>query len=112
MPLQKWSEDIWLIQLFNEPAFSEELELAISQFAAADPPPHVVVDLGGVDTVNSSNLSQLLRLRKLTDDRQRQLKIAGPSDTVWSVFLSTSLDNVFNFSGDTMTALAELQLMS
>ena len=111
MPLQKWSEDIWLVQLFNEPAFSEELELSISQFAAADPPPHVVVDLGGVDSVNSSNLSQLLRLRKLTADRDKLLKLAHPSNTVWSVFLSTSLDGVFDFSSDTMTALAELQLL-
>ncbi len=110
MPLQKWSDDIWLVKLYNEPSFSDELETLFSQYSSNELPPHVVIDLAGVDTVNSSNLSQLLRLRKMTADRGRQLKIATPSDAVWSVFLSTSLDNVFAFSSDTMTALAQLQL--
>jgi anti-anti-sigma factor len=110
MPLQKWSDQIWVAQLFEEPAFSDDLETVFSQFRAAETAPHVVVDLAGVNKLNSSNLAQLLRLRKLVVDAGRSIKIAGPNNAVWTLFLTTSLDKIFEFSPDTSMALAELQL--
>ena len=65
-----------------------------------------------VTHLNSSNLSQLLRLRKDVIDREARLRLAGPPDHVWAVFLATGLDKVFDFATDTSTALAELQIDS
>ncbi|MEM6459924.1 MAG: STAS domain-containing protein [Planctomycetota bacterium] len=110
MPLQKWSDEIWVSQLADDPAFSEDFETLIPRYTKAEPRPHLVIDLSGVRILNSSNLSQILRVRKLAADAGRGLRIAGPNDAVWSVFLTTGLDKVFGFSEDTTTALAQLQL--
>ena len=111
MPLQKWSDQIWVVQLFEEPAFSDDLEMATSQYRSCDSAPDIVVDLAGVAKLNSSNLAQLLRLRKLVIDADRKIKIAGPTNAVWTLFLTTNLDKVFDFSRDTSNALAELQIL-
>lgn len=110
MPLQKWSEDIWVCKMADEPAFSDDMEVLVSQYPGATPSPHVVIDLAGVDVLNSTNISQMLNARKLTADAGKKLRLAGPGNAVWSVFLTAGLDKVFAFSQDTSIALAELQL--
>jgi len=108
----EWSDDILLAQLTDEPALSEELGLIGDQLADAEHKPHAVLDFRGVTYVNSSNIAQLLRLRKILeeDGTDRQLRLCGVSDEVWSVLVVTGLDKVFHFAPDTMTALASLQL--
>ncbi|MEM8738976.1 MAG: STAS domain-containing protein [Planctomycetota bacterium] len=110
MPLQKWSDDIWVCQLSSEPAFSEDVDTLLSRYEASGAPPHVVLDLSEAEVLNSSNLSQMLRVRKLVSDAGRRVKISGPSNAVWTLFLTMGLDQVFDFAQDTATALAELQL--
>lgn len=110
MPLQRWSEAIWLAQMSPEPTFSEEVDSLLSQYAKTKTPPAVVVDLAALPIINSTTLSQLLRVRQAVHARGQRLKVASPTDAVWSVFLTASLDKVFEFSPDTMTALAHLQL--
>lgn len=107
-----WSENIVIAELADEPALSEELSGIIQR---ASPPkgqhvPHVVLNFAGVTYVNSSNLAQLLQLRKALQERGRQLKICSVKDDLWSVFLVTGLDKVFRFAPDPMTALAGLQI--
>ncbi len=110
MPLQKWSDQIWVCQMSQEPAFSEDMDVLKSQYASAKEPPHVVIDLAGVEVLNSSNISQMLQIKKLAGESGRSLRLAGPNNAVWSVFLTAGLDKVFAFSQDTSMALAELQL--
>lgn len=99
-----------MAQLARDPAFSEDLETLVAQVSAASSTPDVVIDLSGVEMVNSSNLSQLLNLRKKLVDGDAKMRLAGPSNQVWAVFLSTGLDKVFRFTSDTPTALADLQI--
>lgn len=110
MGLQKWSDTIWLANPAADPAFSEEIDGLQSALGHHEPPPHLVVDLSGCPHLNSSNLSQLLRLRKAAVDRGVRLRLVSPTDSAWSVFMTTGLDKVFTFSQDPMTALAEMQL--
>jgi len=110
MPVQQWSDRIWITQLGDEPGLSEDLQAAFDQAHRANPTPHMIVDLSSVAHVNSSNLSQLLRLRKLAIDSDAKLRLAGPNDTVWAVFLATGLDKVFEFRPDVTHALADLQI--
>ncbi|MEZ6242274.1 MAG: STAS domain-containing protein [Phycisphaerales bacterium] len=105
-----WSDNILLANLSDEPALSEELGLVIDQIKDASETPHAVLDFRGVSYVNSSNIAQLLRMRKILDEAGRQMRVCGVSDEVWSVMLVTGLDKVFRFAPDTMTALAGLQL--
>jgi anti-anti-sigma factor len=112
-----WSDNIVITELSDEPALSEELS-GISQRISegltkgGDHVPHVVLNFAAVSYVNSSNLAQLLRLRKQLAEHKRLLKICSVKDDLWSVFLITGLDKVFRFAPDPMTALAGIQIES
>ncbi len=110
MSIQKWSRQIWVVQLNDDPAFTEDMEQLNEQALSPDRMPHLVLDLSAVELICSSNLSALLRLRKNIIDREAQMRLTSPSDQVWAVFLTTGLDKVFHFVDDTTTALADLQL--
>lgn len=73
-------------------------------------PPHVVLNFQGVTYLNSSHIAQLLRMRKLLQERRRKLVLCAMNDEVWSMMLLTGLDKVFTFVPDTMTALASVQI--
>lgn len=110
MPIQKWSELIWVVQLSDEPALSDDLMALLHEARIAESSPHAVIDFSAVTQLNSSNLSQLLRLRKQAIDHDVKLKLAAAPDSVWVVFMTTGLDKVFDFAPDVSTALAGLQL--
>ena len=68
MSLNEWSESIVLAETGEEPTFSEDMTslMAIvedSEQGGRDMP-DMVVNLADVDYLNSSNIAQLLRLRK------------------------------------------------
>ena len=123
-----WSDNIVLAQLSDEPALSDELAGLIDQLTerseaegkdtAADPEatpddghvPSVVLDFSAVSYINSSNIAQLLQLRRVLDRAGKQLRLCAMSDEVWSVMLVTRLEKVFVTAPDTLTALAGLQL--
>jgi stage II sporulation protein AA (anti-sigma F factor antagonist) len=107
-----WSDSIAIAELSDEPALSEELGTLIQRVLAMDSArvPHVVLNFANVTYLNSSNLAQLLRLRKRMIEVGRTLKICSVSDEVWSIMLVTGLEKVFRFAPDMVTALAGLQL--
>lgn len=110
MSLQEWSDRIWIVKLVDDPGFSDELIPLTDGLAARAKAPAIVVDLSEVTQINSSNLSQLLRLRKAMIEQDSTMRLASPTDAVWSVFIMTGLDKVFHFTENTSTALAELQI--
>lgn len=126
-----WSDNIVLAQLSDEPALSDELAGLIDQLSkranagespaespaegdAADPAaggvPSLVLDFSAVSYINSSNIAQLLQLRRVLSGAGKQLRLCAMSDEVWSVMIVTGLEKVFVTSPDTLTALAGLQL--
>ncbi|MDX2131320.1 MAG: STAS domain-containing protein [Planctomycetota bacterium] len=107
----EWSDTIVITELADEPALSEDMHALLDRLqAASDRVPHVVLNFGQVTYVNSSNLAQLLRLKKVLHERDAQLRLCSLSDQVWSVFMVTGLDKIFRFAPDPMTALASLQM--
>ena len=73
-------------------------------------PPDIVLDLSAVHFVGSSQLAQMLRLRKTVVDHGTRLRVVGSSESVRNVFHTTGLDKVFEFMDDVTTALAQLQI--
>lgn len=109
MPLQKWSEDILVVDLQNEPQFSEDLNAlldALDQGTRMD----VVLNFAEVTYVNSSNIAKMLKLRKAVTTKEGRLVLCGVTSQVWGVFLVTGLDKVFEFADDLVTGLAGLQI--
>ncbi|MHC4769664.1 MAG: STAS domain-containing protein [Planctomycetota bacterium] len=111
MPLQDWSESTLIAEMNDEPLFSEDFDaLATRLEESKESMPDVIVNLKDVSRLNSSNLAQLLRLRKLVLSRRRRLRICAVGDIVWSVFLMTGLEKLFEFTDDVATSLASLQI--
>lgn len=107
-----WSDNIVIAELADEPSMSEELNNILQRLSETQPSetPHVVLNLADATYLNSSNIAQLLRLRKGLTEAGRKLKLCCVSDQVWSIILLTGLDTVFNFAPDTVTAIASLQI--
>lgn len=110
MSLQKWSDDIWIKQLADRPALTEDLDGVTERYRAEPSPPHLVLDLSQVTAVGSANLSQMIVLHKHAHTHGRRLKIASPDNAVWSVFITASLDRFFDFAADPAAGLADLQI--
>lgn len=106
-----WSDSIVLSDLTDEPALSDELNALIDRAKShKGRVPHMVLNFAQVSYVNSSNLAQLLKLRKTLVEREAAMRLCAVRDPVWSVFMVTGLDKVFRFAPDPMTALAGLQI--
>ena len=108
MVIQNWSDDILMGELAEEPVFSDDLASLIDSQKAQ--PRDVVLNFSCVDYLNSSNIARLLRLRKVVTSAGRKLLLCGINDQVWGIFQVTGLDKIFEYTNDTATALATLQL--
>lgn len=108
MAIQNWSEDITVVELAEEPQFTDELNSVMD--ALGEKPTHVILNFAAVGFINSSNVARLLRLRKILTAAHRRLVLSNVNTQVWGVFLVTGLDKIFEFTNDISTALATLQL--
>jgi hypothetical protein len=118
MPIIEWSDRIVIAELSDEPAFSEDMEALIVRLEGEDGPgsrsaadmPDVIANMQNVTYLNSSNIAQMLKLRKKLQMADRRLRLCAVNDSVWSVLLTTGLDGVFSCTEDISTSLASLQL--
>ena len=110
MSIQNWSDEIRVVELGDDPQFTDELSNLGE--ALEKHPSDVVLNFAAVGFINSSNVAKLLRLRKQMMTHGRQLVLCGVNNQVWGVFLVTGLDKIFQFTNDMATALATLQIES
>lgn len=108
MPPEDWSENVYLVHMADDPAFSDEME-SLGRQSAADPR-HVVLDMAAVSFLNSSNLSQLLCLREALSGTGLRIILAALRPEVWSTFLVSGLNKIFATAQSVPLALAEVQL--
>jgi len=108
MAIQKWSDEITVVELSDDPQFTDEM-VALAD-ALEERPTDVVLNCASVGFINSSNVARLLRLRKTMISNGRRLILCGVGTQVWGVFLVTGLDKIFEFTNDISTALAGIQL--
>ena len=106
MTLNQWDENILILELLDEPDFSEDTDTLLTTLRSGEEPfPNVIVDLQNVATLNSSNLGALIEIKKLLQTKDKRMVICNISDSIWSTMLATGLDQVFEFIEDTTTAL-------
>ena len=108
MAIQEWSDKIIAAELADDHQFSDEVGSLIERLQES--PRDVVLNFSSVGFINSSNISKLLRLRKIMVSAKKHLIICGVNNQVWGVLLVTGLDKIFEFTNDISTALAMLQL--
>jgi anti-anti-sigma factor len=106
MTLNQWDDNILILELLNEPDFSEDTDSLILKLQSDNETfPNVIIDLQNVSTLNSSNLGALIEIKKLLETKDKRMVICNISDSIWSTMLATGLDQVFEFIEDTTTAL-------
>ncbi|MDX2114447.1 MAG: STAS domain-containing protein [Planctomycetota bacterium] len=107
-----WSDNIAICDLADEPDLSEEMNELYNQLTERPLTgvPSVVLNLAGVSYLNSSNIAQILRIRRRLLEAGKSMRLCSVADGVWSIMLLTGLDKVFEFVPDKATAIAALQL--
>ena len=111
MSIEKWSDSIMVVDLQDDPVLTDDLTALFDQLEAK-PGVDVVLNLTGVNYLNSSNIAKLLKVRKKLISDKRRLVLCGIDTNVWGLFLVTGLDKVFEFTESVSTALASVQLGS
>jgi len=112
MPIQNWSEDVLLVELGDDPQFTDDLT-ALLETVEKRSDLDVVLSFQNVNFLNSSNIAKLLKLRKLqTVNHHRKLKLCAINTHVWGVFLVTGLDKIFDVCDDVASGMMSLQLDS
>lgn len=109
MSIENWSDEIIVVQLQDDPAFTDDVTALFDQLSGRKDV-DVVLNFAGINHVNSSNLAKLLKLRKTLITNKRRLVICGIETNVWGLFLVTGLDKVFEFADDVANGLATVQL--
>ena len=106
MTLNQWSDEILILELYDEPDFSEDTDALLSKLRSDEAINfNVIIDLQQVSKLNSSNLGALVEIKKLLQARGKRMVVCNISDPIWSTMLATGLDQVFEFIEDTTTAL-------
>jgi anti-anti-sigma factor len=108
MPIEKWSDQVNVVRLLEDPQFTDDLQSLEDQIEKTAG--STVLDFSQVGYINSSNIARLLRLRKRVISADLKLILCGIATQLWGTFLSTGLDKVFEFSDNVATALATLQM--
>jgi len=108
MPIEKWSDQVSVIHLADDPQFSDDITALEQQ--ALSPKSAAVLDFGAVGMINSSNIARLLLLRKRMAGVNCRLVLCNLNTQLWSALLVTGLDQIFDFSDNVTTALATLQM--
>jgi len=109
MPIENWSDTIALVELQDDPAFTDDMNALIDQLSEQEDL-DVVLNFASVNYVNSSNIAKLLRVRKIQISNGRQLRLCSVNTHVWGLLLVTGLDKVFTFFDDVSMGLASVQL--
>jgi len=112
MSVENWSDQIILVTLQDDPAFSDDVN-ALLQSLGERETALVLLDFAEVNFLNSSNIAKLLKLRKvIAGKRPGRLLMCGIQTSVWGVFLVTGLDKLFELVDNVPTGLATLQIGS
>ncbi|MEW5946644.1 MAG: STAS domain-containing protein [bacterium] len=69
----------------------------------------IVVDMNGVEFVDSSGIKSLIELKKSLDERRARLILCEMSDSVYGVFERLQLESVFNIKRTKEKALRRIK---
>lgn len=108
MPIENWSDHVIIAHLASDPHLGEDLESVLEQ--TREPGVDAVLDFAQVKYLNSSHIAKLLKLRKQISGNSSKLILCAVDTQVWSAFLVTGLDKIFEFTDAVPTALASIQI--
>jgi anti-anti-sigma factor len=109
MGIQNFSEDVLFVDLPpKEPQIGNELK-KLNEVISARCDCDVVIDFFRVELITSSSISNLMILRKLLQERGRQLILCNVAIMTKYIFTVAGLDAVFDFVDDRFAAMEAVQ---
>ena len=109
MPIQQPSDQIVVVEIGDDPRFTDELNNLTEQLGR-NPSVDVVLDMRWVSYLNSANLGKLLKVRAVLIANKRRLFLTGMITQVRDILVVVGLDKIFDVADDTSIALASLQM--
>ena len=111
MSIQRWSEDVILMELPRELEKHAELQTVIGMVRDKGDC-DVVIDFSHVDVVGGACLAGLLEVRRLLKDCGHKLTLCSVAPAIQGVFTIARLDDLFEFAEDRFAALARPQMVA
>jgi anti-anti-sigma regulatory factor len=109
MGIQNFSKNVLFVDLpFKEPQIGDELKNlneAVSTRSDCD----VVIDFFRVEIINSSSIGNLMILRKLMQEHERQLIFCNVAVMTKYIFTVAGIDKIFDFVDDRSAAMSAVQ---
>ena len=108
MSIDRWSEDVILVDLPEELAKHDELQAVLAMLrdgGACD----VVVDFSHVRVVGGAWLARLQKIQRLVHEGGHKLTLCSVAPATRGIFTIAHLDDLFEFAQDRFTALASPQ---
>ncbi len=110
MSIDRWSEDVIVVDLTEGLGKHHELETVIRTLRQGYPC-DVVVDFSHVQVVGGVWLTQLQKIQRLAGESGHRLTLCHVPPAIRGIFTIAHLDDLFEFSEDRFTALASPQLI-
>ncbi len=110
MAIERWSENVVLMELPGEPKTADEIE-SIVTYIREHTDCGVVLDFTDVTILTSLSLASLLRLNKLLEGCGQRLSLCCVSKATRGIIAVTGLDEFFEIFEDRFDALATIQAM-
>jgi anti-anti-sigma factor len=106
--IQRWSEDVILVDLPREIESHSELQTVIRMLRQGSDC-DVAVDFSHADVVGGMCLAGLLKIQRLVNECGHELTLCGVTPAMRGVFTIARLDDLFEFAEDRFAAWASPQ---
>jgi anti-anti-sigma factor len=110
MSIERWSEDVILVNLPGELEKDRELQ-AVMRMLRQGSHCDVVVDFSHVHVMGGAWLARLLKIQKLAEEYGHKLTLCNVPPATRGIFAIARIDDLFEFAEDTCVALASPQLV-
>jgi anti-anti-sigma factor len=110
MSIQRWSEDVILVDLPGQIEKHNELQTVIRMLRDGSDC-DVVIDFSGVDVVGGMCLAGLLKIQRLVNECGHKLTLCRVAPATRGVFTIAHLEDLFECAEDRFTALTSPQLV-
>lgn len=107
--MEQLTDDILLALLRPAPSTAEDLKILTEKTVTGDQPSHIILDMTRVETLSSSNLGNLLILRKALDSKNRRLIMINTALPTKCLLNTAGIEELFEFAENKDHALKMLQ---
>ncbi len=110
MSIQRWSEDVILVDLPEDLTKHNGLQTVIAMLRAGSAC-DVVVDFSNVQVIGGPWLTQLQKIQKLVNESGHKLILCDVAPVTKGIFTIAHIDELFEFAENRFTALASPRLV-